>query len=91
MFNGPEPTEEDIAKAKAEYDKAVMYGEMLTQRVRRMIAEELSHDQLEALQAMFAHISNSAHPIIIANWYEGIVHGTLAVRDIVLGEKEPVE
>jgi hypothetical protein len=65
-----------------------MYQEMMSRRIRRMIAEELTYDQLEALQMILSNVSNSQNPTGIANWYEGIVHGTLTTRDILMGEKE---
>lgn len=81
-------SEEDAAEARAQHDRLVMRGEEITARIRRLIAEELSYEQLEALHAMLAHISNSQSAAVLAHWYEGITNGALAVRDIVLGQKD---
>jgi hypothetical protein len=80
-------TEEEIEAAKAEREQARVRSEVITARVLRLIAEELTFEQLEAFHAVMSHIANSQSPAVIANWYEGMAKGSLAVRDLVLGQK----
>jgi membrane carboxypeptidase/penicillin-binding protein len=85
---GPEPTQEEIEQAKANFERAQAYAEMIRDRLKRMIAEELTMDQLEAVHAMLMHITNSGDALAVANWWEGVVHGTMTMRDILLGESD---
>lgn len=87
MFFEPDLTEEEKAERKIALDRAQMKSEELAARIRRLLAEELDYEQLEALSAIFSHVANSQRSADIANWYEGMVNGVLMIRDLVLGEK----
>lgn len=89
MFH--EPTPEQIEQFEEEAERAEAYNEMMTQRVRRLFAEELTKDQLDVMRLVFDHIGNSQVPVAVSQWYSGIVYGAIAVRDIVLGEGEEPE
>lgn len=77
-----EPTEEQVqaaedAQARAEAEVAA---------IRRMLAEELTMDQLEHMHQLFYLITSSNRAIQIAEWWEGVIWGVKAAREIRLGE-----
>jgi len=82
-----EMTQEEIDEIKM----AELRNQELTARVRRLMAEELSYEQIETLNIVFVHIANSQNPGVMARWYEGVTHGIISVRDLVLGESEKID
>lgn len=87
-----EPSAEEIAAFEEEQEMAEAYSEMMTKRIRRLFIEELTTDQLEALNVVFNHIGASAAPYATVQWYAGIVYSAIAARELLLGEgKEPEE
>jgi hypothetical protein len=78
-----EPTEEQVAA----WDRNQMIAQDLYHRMRRLVAEELSVEQLEVLLMMMKAITRSSNPLVMAEWYEGMVFGAQIVRDVRLGER----
>lgn len=82
MFVMGEPTEEQ----KAEWERVKAKNEDLMNRFKRLLAEEMSPEQLQVMHAMISHISNCQSPLAVANWYEGMISASIFVRDIRLSE-----
>jgi hypothetical protein len=83
MFGIPwEPTPEQIQQA----EDAQARGEAEVAALRRMLAEELTMEQLEHLHQLFYMITNSGKAAFIAEWWEGVIWGVKAAREIRLGE-----
>lgn len=77
-----EPSEEDRRKV----EQLQAEGEAQVAAVRRMLAEELTMDQIELLYNLLYMITNSRNPAVIAEWWEGVVWGVKATREIRVGE-----
>lgn len=78
-----DPTDEQIA----EYERQQMRSEDAGNRMRRLLAEELTPDQLETVFNIFRAITSSPSPLRLAEWYEGMIHGIQFVRDLRLNEQ----
>lgn len=84
MFGGmfPEPTPEQLQAAEDMRAR----DEAEVAAVRRMLAEELTMDQLEHLYQLFYMVTNATKPLQVAEWWEGVIWGVKATREIRLGE-----
>jgi hypothetical protein len=79
MFINPE-------EAQARLEHAAACREDFANRMRAMLAEELTYEQMEALGVTLRIIGDAEDPKAAANYWEGNVMGAMAVRQERLGE-----
>lgn len=90
FFINPEelPENHPIKQMIEERDRRHLQVHDFTNHWHRMLAEDLTYEQVNVLRLMLSTIADSQNPAAIANWYEGQTGGVLATRRIRCNEGE---
>lgn len=76
---GPIDPQEFAAQVQAAHERAHMAAEDASNRVRALIEDELTTEQLDALRILLSTISENA--VALSNFWEGRVSGIIAERN----------